>query len=84
MFGVVVIPSFEISISCLSAFYDSLVVLQNGKKMHVYVVKSCDDGEAFWTTTLVEEDRKYGHIHVSWTLGVCIHIGAKPYPFDQF
>lgn len=44
MFGVVEIPSLKILVSCLSAC-DDLLVLPNGKKMHVYVVRSCDDGE---------------------------------------
>ena len=76
IFGVVMVLSLEVLLGHLSPCDDSLV-LPIGEKMHVYVVGSYDDKNAFWESTLFEGDRKYGL--VSRKQGSCIQFGAKSY-----
>lgn len=77
MFDVVMILSLEVLPCFLSPCDDDSLVQPIWERMHVYVLRSYDDKNALWESTLFQGDRKYGL--VSRKYGSCIQFGAKSY-----
>lgn len=76
IFDAVVVLSLEVLLSLYSPCDDSLL-LPIREKMRVYMVRSYDDKNAFWESTLFEKDKKYGL--VSRKPDSCIQFRAISY-----